>query len=361
LYGKKLTERLVSNRIKKIITQGGRRMKKWTSFLVCLVFILAGCAVKKNLRIPFDDTAHQDTFYEWSPHVKAHEWWYLTGYMTGENDELYFYQFTLFHGYGGPFQILEGYALHLSFTDCQSGEHLFFEDINKVSNSIYGDSQCTTFEDNSICVDQDNIVIQANSDKLRFLMKCDLTKNPAWHGTNGVIIMGHPQIPEERSYYFSYTNMKTKGTIEYINKENKRSVITGKGKSWFDKQWGVFNELGWEWLSFRFFDNEEVMLFSFPKTGHKEGTYVNAAGESVVFSDYDYTVDKWVDFNDKKIGLGWEVQIPYKEKKYHVIPVVEDQFNPSVINNYWEGICKIFNGENQLVGYCVIETTGRAY
>ena len=336
-------------------------MKKRLSLFLCLDFILAGCTISKNLRIPYNDKIHQNVFDEWAPHVKAHEWWYMTGYISDENNEMYFYQFTIFHGYKYPFQLFEGYALHLGFTDCRSGEHLFFEDINKTSGSVYGDSQRIVFKDNSICIDPDKIIIYANSDKLRFILNCDFTKGPVWHGKTGVIIMGHPKLPEERSYYYSYTNMKTRGSIAFKNYENKWTVVTGNGKSWFDKQWGLFNEFGWEWFSFRFFDNEEIMLFSFPKTRYKEGTYVNRAGKSVSFDDYKYTVDKWMVFNDKKIGLGWEVSLPFKEKKYHVIPVVNDQFNPSEINNYWEGLCNVFNSKKQLVGYCVVETTGSAY
>lgn len=336
-------------------------MKRQVSLFLCLVFFLAGCAVSKNLRIPYDAKNHQKTVYEWSPHVKAHEWWYLTGYMTDDKNKLYFYQFTIFHGYKYPFQIAEGYALHLSFTDCKSKEHLFYEDINKTSGAVYGNSQCIVFKDSSICLAPDRMTIYANSDKLRFILNCDFTKGPVWHGRNGIIIMGHPQLPKERSYYYSYTNMKTSGSIAYQNRENKWTVVTGAGKSWFDKQWGLFDELGWEWFSFRFFDNEEVMLFSFPKTGYREGTYVNEAGRSITFDDYDYSVLKWVDFNEKTIGLGWDVTLPCKDRKYHVVPIVEDQFNPSEINNYWEGICKVYDREDHLVGYCVVETTGRAY
>jgi predicted secreted hydrolase len=67
-------------------------------------------------------------------------------------------------------------------------------------------------------------------------------------------------------------------------------------------------------------------------------------------------------FNDKKIGLGWNVTVPFKEKEYEVIPLVEDQFNQAKLSDYyWEGICKVLNSKGELVGYAIIETVASAY
>ena len=335
-------------------------MKKSGIFVFVLI-ILAACGSSKNITVPFDGINHQDVIHEWSPHNAVVEWWYLTGYLAGEQKEVYFYQFTVFHGYGGLFDLTEAYALHLSLTDCNTGRHIFHEEISHVSDSVFGDSKCIVFNDSSICLDEQKIMIQARSEKLNFDLESRLTKDPVWHGRNGIISMGHPEKEKENSHYFSFTNLAAKGKIDFKDKQGRWTSIKGRGKSWFDKQWGAFSELGWEWFSFRFFDDEEIMLFSFPRTGHKEGTYVDKNGKAVVFDDYEYQVKKWTAFYGRNIGLGWVVSLPFKSKKYYVEPMVEDQFNLSILNSYWEGICKVFDGDGELVGYCVIETTGRAY
>ena len=330
--------------------------------LLCFGLLLIGCATNKTSYIPYHDTIHKDIWYEWSPHDDGIEWWYLTGYVSDKNDELYFYQFTIFRAclIRYPIYLFDAYALNLSFTDCSTSHHIFVEDIKLPSDSVYGDSKCIVFKDTNVCIDKENIKIQGNSDTFRLNLEGKAAKSPVWHGRDGKIIMGHPDLPRERSYYYSFTNIDTQVNIEFKDKQGNWTTVNGSGKSWFDRQWGRFSEVGWEWFSFRFFDNEEIMLFSFPKTGHKEGTFIDKKGRVVTFNDYKYDVKKVVSFNGKKIGLGWKISLPFKEKEYEIVPIVEDQFNPFSKNNYWEGIAKVFNNQGQLVGYCVIENSERA-
>ena len=333
-------------------------MRKILVFLVVAI-VLSGCALNKSVHIPYNDKGHKDAAYEWAPHDDGGEWWYLTGYAPDQNNKLYFYQFTIFHGYKA--RLLEAYALHLTFTDCSTGQHVFSESIKLSSDEVYADSQCAVFMDSKICLDNQQIKIVGVSDKLKLNLEGTSTKDATWHGKDGIIVMGHPDKPKERSYYYSFTNIATKGVIEFKDGKGNWIKIDGNGKAWFDRQWGRFTELGWEWFSFRFFDEEEIMLFPFPKTGVKEGTYIDKKGNTTRFDNFSYTVKKMRTFNDKKIGLGWNVTVPFKEKEYEIIPIVEDQYNPSKLQEYWEGICKLLNNKGELVGYTIIETTGSAY
>jgi len=329
--------------------------------MVCMVF--SGCVLNKSVYIPYDDKGHKDAFYEWSPHDDGGEWWYVTGYASDQNDKLYLYQITIFRGYAihNVVSLLEAYALHLSFTDCSTGQHVFSEKIKISSDDVYANSHCAFFKDSMMCLDNQQFKLVGRSDKFKMNIEGTATKDAAWHGKDGVIVMGHPEDPKQRSFYYSFTNIKTKGEIEFKDKNGQWIKIDGNGKAWFDRQWGKFSELGWEWFSFRFFDDEEIMLFPFPKTGSKEGTYIDKKGATVSFDNYTYNVKKFEMFNGKKIGLGWNVSVPFKEKEYEVVPVVEDQYNPAFIQDYWEGICKVFNKQGELVGYGVIETPGSAY
>jgi predicted secreted hydrolase len=99
-------------------------VKKIPVFLVVAV-VLSGCA-NKSVYIPLNDKGHKDAVYEWAPHDNGVEWWYLTGYTTDQNNKLYLYQFTIFHGYKTRdlLPTMEGYSLQLSFTDCSTGQHV---------------------------------------------------------------------------------------------------------------------------------------------------------------------------------------------------------------------------------------------
>lgn len=337
-------------------------MKRILVFL-SVALVLAGCAFNKSVYIPYDKAVHKDAAYEWSPHDDGGEWWYLTGYASGQNGKPYLYQITIFRGYAirHGISLLEAYSLHLSFTDSSTGQHVFSEKIKMSSDTVYGDARCTVFKDSSMCFENGRITIDGRSDKLRLNLECTPVKDAVWHGKDGIIVMGHPDKPKERSFYYSFTNMATKGAIEFQDEKGSWVKIDGNGKAWFDRQWGKFSELGWEWFSFRFFDDEEIMLFPFPKTGTKEATYVDRQGKVVRFDDFTYSVKEFKTFDGNKIGLGWNVTVPFKDKEYVVAPLVEDQYNPSFLQKYWEGICTVMNKKGELVGYCIIETPTSAY
>ncbi len=337
-------------------------MRKILIFLV-LAMVLSGCAFNKSVYIPYNESGHKDAAYEWAPHDDGGEWWYLTGYVSDSSNKLYLYQFTIFRGWliRNAVNLLEIYPMHLSFTDCSTGQHIFHEDIKFSSDEVFADSRCAVFKGSRICLDNQQMKILGESDKLELNIEGTIAKEAAWHGKDGVIVMGHRDKPNERSYYYSFTNITTKGVIKFKDEKGVWRSVNGSGKAWFDRQWGKFTEVGWEWFSFRFFDDEEIMLFPFPKTGVKEGSYIDKKGKVTTFDNFTYTVKKFGTFNGTKIPLGWNVTVPFKEKEYEVIPLVEDQFNASRINKYWEGICKVLNRKGELVGYAVIETPWSAY
>ena len=97
--------------------------------------------------------------------------------------------------------------------------------------------------------------------------------------------------PKERTYYWSYTNLVTTGQLTLEGKTYQVS-----GKSWFDKQGGTYTLTkrwtNWEWFSLRFFDNEEIMLFSFPQDDYQDGTYIEKSGKYRRLNDYRHQPDR---------------------------------------------------------------------
>ncbi|MFA7672911.1 MAG: lipocalin family protein [Clostridia bacterium] len=131
-----------------------------------------------------------------------------------------------------------------------------------------------------------------------------------------------------------------------------------KGKAWFDRQGGTYqltNPLtNWEWFSFRFFDNEEVMLFSFPQTNYTDGTYIRENGEYQRLNDYYIEPLDFVTEPDTKykFSFGWKVKLNnIKEEEYLVRPVTDGQFNVF----FFELLAEIINKQGKCVGYCFVE------
>jgi predicted secreted hydrolase len=103
------------------------------------------------------------------------------------------------------------------------------------------------------------------------------------------------------------------------------------------------------------------MLFSFPKSGHREATYVRSDGTASTFSGFGYSVERWLDRGGQRYGLGWQLELPVKGGRYRVEPLYSEDFNPNPANDYWEGLCRLLDEGGSHVGYCVTETTGAAH
>jgi predicted secreted hydrolase len=129
--------------------------------------------------------------------------------------------------------------------------------------------------------------------------------------------------PNEKTYYWSYTNLVASGQLIL---EGKAYQVAGRG--WFDRQGGPYNPLddrtSWEWLSLRFFDNEEVMLFSFPQDRYQDGTFIDQAGQAKRLNEYTITPLGWTKAGGYKISFGWQVEMKgVKDEQYTITPKID--------------------------------------
>jgi hypothetical protein len=54
--------------------------------------------------------------------------------------------------------------------------------------------------------------------------------------------------------------------------------------------------------------------------------------------------------NQKKYGIGWAVSFPENSRIYQVIPVSDDQYNPSKLIPYWEGLFRMMDEKGTFIG-----------
>ena len=346
------------NRSNRVFFDARRSVTNALALIVLLVGTTGCSSLYPHLR-SFDADFHDSAAMEWQPHYGVAEWWYATGYLSdASGDKLFLYQFTIFHVARG---LLNGYILDLALTDYESSHHIFEERSAPGTRKVFGEPGRIVFRQNSISLDGDTIRIAADGEKLDFELVLVSRKAPVWHDLDGIIPMGHPGKPSERSFYYSFTNMDTTGRIAYTGSDGAEYELAVTGKSWFDRQWGAFTETGWDWFSLRFFDDTEAMLFVFPSGGFKGATWIGNDGEARYYWDFDYSVEEWMFFDGRRYGIGWTVDLPFAGGRYELRPLYRGDFNPNLVYNYWEGLCEILNEEGQLVGYCVTETTSRAH
>ncbi|GEM_PF-484242 len=321
---------------------------------VPILVAATGCAALSSYPTQsgvFEGFPHGSAVEEWAPHRGMGEWWYVTGVLEDERGEPCFFQFTVFHGRAGR---TEGYMLHLAAT--ASGEHRFIERRALPGKRVGGDADRVSFGDSFLelmTAGGEPVGIRAvgKSNGLSFDIMGRLAKPPVWHGDEGIVVMGRRDDPNERSYYYSFTSIPSKGVLTLGDKTYRVS-----GSLWLDRQWGTFTNIAWDWFSLRLLNGEEYMAFGFPKEGTAFATRVGADGAASAADrvSYDRLGLMSVVRKDVAYSLGWKLRID--DEEFTIVPLAAGQVN----SIYWEGICEVRSPSGEFLGYCVTETTERA-
>lgn len=306
----------------------------------------------KGIGIP-----HQSFEEDFLTHKKGNEWWYATGYLEDEQKNMFAFQYTLVT------TKVMGMRVHLlltSLTDMETEKHYYSEQKSMFKKGVITNANETSFKDiasikyepNDIC-SFGKMNLNMKDDLYSLQLKMDAQKAPVWNCDKGILQMGILDDPKQVTYYYSITNMLAEGTIILDGVEHKV-----KGKAWFDKQGGTYdmrNPLtNWEWFSFRFFDNEEIMLFSFPQDDYVDGTYIKVDGSYERLNNYEVTATSlFVEpTTQKTFSNEWLVKMPgIKGEEYIVKPRVDGQFNLA----FYELLADVFDKNGNLVGYCYVE------
>jgi predicted secreted hydrolase len=291
---------------------------------------------------------------EFLSHRHGSEWWYCTGFVNDESGQLFSFQFTLARVriYGLQFHILM-----TALTDFQTKRHhyaqkpIFFgRDVTLTAEKV------GLVESAEMQFASKDLKIDMQGSEYALSLDLHAVKPPVWHCDSGVLKMGVDD-PKERTYYWSYTNLAAAGTLTLGGKEYH---VTGK--AWFDKQGGTYTLTSrwtnWEWFSLRFFDGEEVMLFSFPQDDYQDGTYVEKSGNYRRLADYTIEPLGFTEAGGKKFSCGWKVELPgIKDAAYTIVPKIDGQLNLF----YFELLADIKDRAGNDVGYCVVELLPGVY
>ena len=337
-----------------------KNMNKPLQLLVCVLLLSVFMSSCSDKPVPYRQENHGSFEDEFPPHAKGNGWWYVTGYLrdNDKEDQLYSFQFTQMN-LRDVFPFLPPvYALQLAVTNMQTGEHLFEKHFSLANMPAYANEEAVAFGSRSLLTRNENgMEFSGKMKNAEMALHFDLGKGASWHGDNGVLIMGLPDDPVQRTMYYSYTNMPTTGEITFIKDNGERTELTVTGKSWFDRQWGPYRLTDpessfWEWFSLRFFDEEEIMLFSFPQHPYQDGTYIDAAGNTERIENYTYTPTDYVKVEDSCFSFGWDLTMPgIKEEHYRIEPLIDGQYHLA----YFELMAKVLNDKDELVGYAFAE------
>jgi predicted secreted hydrolase len=312
-----------------------------------MAILVSGCAGSR-FHLP---NIHSESIEEdmWQPTSNKKEWWYLTGQLEDTLGNIYFHQFTIFHGRKLG---REGYVSHIAFADYTANQHDFTESysfrriIDKTSNSI-------SVGNDTILRQSDGLYVHSSDSKHEVKLNLTKVKPLVGHGREGLIYMGAENKRKAQSAYFSYTNLTANGLLTKANGET--TPVTGN--FWFDRQYGNFSELYWQWYSLRMFNDEEIMIFHFPNSDYtiadkvlKDGTIQPL--NNVIIEPTDSIWDNGIPFpTTSKILINGNEELEIR-------PLLSNQVNANKIGPiYWEGLCGVYNKDGVQVGWAVVELT----
>ena len=287
------------------------------------------------------------------------EWWYYTGNLEEVGTSRPFgYQLTFFrvaldtvdsNPNSSKWKVSHIYFAHMTLSDIEGEEFHYFERINRkgIGNAGADSERLMVWnEDWSLKSEDEKHLLEAVESGTGFKLRLVPVKQLVFHGENGISKKGSDV--GNASHYFSYTRMKTSGTVLIGGKTYK--VL---GTSWMDHEYSsnqLNDELsGWDWFSLKLDNQTELMLYQLRlKTGgidsFSSGTLVSADGVARHLKQNEFIIKPLTQWKSKRSGitypLGWELELPSLGIKLNLSPDLYDQelYNlRSISASYWEG------------------------
>lgn len=323
--------------------------------------------VTPDYRVKFPE----DFYYK---HGYRVQWWYFTGHLFDEKGREFGYELTFFtvnvqqREYKSRFGVNNIYISHFAVSDVADGKFYFSDNADAGAYGFAGakDNKLKVWTGKSeLEGTMESIHITASDKNNSLELSLTPVKPPVLNGQNGYSRKSE-ESPLIASIYFSYTNLKTEGTLKTGNR-----IFKVKGTSWFDREISSRglseDQSGWDWFAMQLDNGMEVMLYMLRKKdgsvdAYSSGTLIYPDGKYKHFAKGDFSVKVFSMYKSGKTGARypsqWEIQIPSENLALKVIPIIEDQEIQALGttgNYYWEGTCRV---EGTVKGRAYVELTG---
>jgi predicted secreted hydrolase len=220
------------------------------------------------------------------------EWWYFTGNLRDEAGNRYGYQLTFFRqgvrimpsDPDNPWSLRDLYPAHFTLTDVRSGTFHYAEQITRSGPGLSGAATDAMNVWNlgwSAKMRGDRISIRAHHGEMELALDLRPRKPLVLQGERGLSRKGPGK--GQASYYYSFTDLESSGTIRTPSLENPVEV---QGISWFDQEFSsnalTKDQVGWDWFSIHLSDGRDLMLYFLRK---KDGTVETESSGTLVEPD----------------------------------------------------------------------------
>ena len=308
------------------------------------------------------------------------EWWYITGHLHADNKDRYGFQATFFRYALKPnaeagsneFGDEHIYMAHMALSDIEQEAFYHEERLNRDSWDAYCSTEKMDMQNGNWSLSQDDEGRIGLLATIQEEVQLNLTLDPAQpHVTFGEKGLSKKGAEKSAcSWYITYPRLQIIGSIILNNK-----IIDVKGEAWMDHEISSSQlsakQVGWDWLSVRFKDQTELMLYILRDVDgnpdpHSKLVWISTDGELTHMGPDEFTwttLRRWKS-PDSQSNYPVENTLsglrpdgsPYQ---LHIKPLFDEQELTGELGGiaYWEGACDILeNGDP--VGEAYMELTG---
>ncbi len=301
----------------------------------------------REFTFPEDHGSHEDFRIEW---------WYYTGNLTATNGRRFGYQLTFFRTgvhqrpkNDSRWAIRNLYTAHFAVSDVKRKQHLQAQRNNR---GAVGQAGAETGQlhvwngDWSVTADGDAHQLVAEHQGARIELRLTPQQAITPHGDQGLSQKGAEE--GNASYYYSYTDMSTEGTISIDGKTWEVS-----GQSWMDHEFSTSflepGQLGWDWFALQLDNGTELMLYRMRRDDgstdpFSSGSFVDREGQRTHLTSAEFSLEpkKW--WKSPRSGaeypLTWKIHIARLDCELEVQSAFADQemrTGDTTGITYWEG------------------------
>ncbi len=352
-------------------------MRKFLVLIVAIALTAWATAGEKNaypdvtpgfaLQFPRDGGSH--------PEFRT-EWWYVTGWLTGDDKHERGFQITFFRARPAnvatynpskfsPRQIL---FAHVALSDPAEGKLLHAQ---RTARAGLGLAEAKTgathvwIQDWSLQQNGNRYLAKIRAPQFAFDFQFEADTAPMLNGERGY--SQKSPNPLAASYYYSIPQMRVTGLLTH--RGNSRPIT---GKAWLDHEWSSAymdaRAVGWDWSGINFDDGSALMAFRMrEKSGNTlwaGGTLRDNNGKIKVLRPDDISFYPLRHWRSPRTGAAYPVacRVRAGDHLIELQPLLDDQefdSGDAVRAVYWEGaVHALVNGK--IIGRGYLELSGYA-
>ncbi len=262
------------------------------------------------------------------------------------------------------------YFAHAAISDIEAKSFAFRDRLERGRAGLAAASdQCLNVSllDWSAKQDGGKMHLLADEKQLAIDLTCGEGRGPFLEGPGGVNRKGRE--PEQASYYYSMTRLKTAGTIA-VN--GKRFVV--EGLSWMDHEFSsnalAKNQVGWDWMGLQLNDGTDLMIYrlrdSTGRADYLSGTRVTPDGIAHYLTDSEIVIAGADPWKSERSGAAYPQRWSVAVAGMGPLVVQSDMPGQELVTSgttkvtYFEGATTVTDGSGKPAGSGYLEMTGYA-